>query len=603
MLRTLRLPLAAVVALAAAGPAAAQPPAGKNVSLPYPAKAPLVVAVNGWQKTTDRLAKMTDALPKAEADKVRNLLELGVDKAFEGRKTDAVPGDRRLYAVVHDFSKLGDEESALALLLPVSSYAEFKRSFLTANERGSLAKAGKGVEAVELSFGGKDAKKFYLADLKDYVVLSPSEEVAASYAGPYTRAQSGSMGPDMSATFIAADAAIYLNLEVINDLYGDNIRQVKGLIDFGLQQAEMQGALPGLDKKQIELVKTMFTGVLQGVEDAQGLLLSLEFRPAGLHFGVRTRFAADSPTATGLATEAPTPLADIAKLPPGLTVYGGSRFGRKASDTFRAFTQQFSAPEGEEATDARINKLLDQVSASGAGVELSASKGADAGLTVTQYKAAKQAATALVGAYGAVPAGGKVMGIVTKGKTRVTEAAETHRGFTFAEVKLSFDFPATVAALPENVRESTLANVKRMAKEKMTYWIGSDGKSVATLTAADWASASKLLDDYLDGTAGVGGEAGYKTARSNLPADANALFLAETNQTITMLYEQVKATMAAIPGGAAPPGNLGTVRGEPTYIGFALTIKPQTAAVDVFVPGTAMNVAARMLSPLLRRVE
>ena len=602
MPRTLRFPLVALAALAAAGPAAAQP-GGKNVTLPYPAKAPLVVAVNGWQKTTDRLTKMTEALPAAEAKKVRDSLELGLDKAFEGRKTDALPGDRRVYAVVHDFAKLGNEEPAFAVLLPVTNYAEFKRTFLTAAERGTVAKAGRGVESVEAAFGGQE-KKLFLTDLKDYVAVSPSEEVAASYVGQYTKAQSGSMGPDLSTAFLAADAAVFLNMDVINDLYGEQIRQVKGLIDFALQQAEMGGMLPGLDRKQIELVKTMFTGLIQGVEDAQGLLLAVEFRPEGLQFGVRTRFATDTPTAAALANEAASPLADIGKLPRGQAVYGGAKFGKKVNDTFRGFTQQFSAPDGQEGTDAKITKPLDQLSAAGPGTEVSASTGADAGLTVTQYKAAKQAAAALVGVYQAVPAGGKIMGVVTKEKTRVTGDAQTHRGFTFSEVRLAFDFEKTVEALPEQVRESTLANMKRMAKERMTYWIGSDGKSVATLTAADWAAASKLFDEYLDGTAGVGSEAGFRAARSNLPTTASAVYLAETGQLLTTLVDQAKAATAAIPGGGGPQlGKLQPVQGEPTYVGFALTLKPQTAGVDVFVPGTAMNAAARMTSGILRRIE
>ncbi len=603
MLRPLRFPLVAVAVLAATGPVAAQP-GGRNVTLPYPAKAPLVVAVNGWQKTTDRLTKMTEALPAAEAKKVKDSLELGLDKAFEGRKTDAVPGDKRVYAVVHDFAKLGAEEPAFAVLLPVTTYAEFKRTFLTAAERGTVAKAGKGVESVEAAFGGGEAKKLFLTDLKDYVAVSPSEEVAASYVGQYTKAQSGSMGPDLSTAFLAADAAIFLNMDVINDLYGEQIRQVKGLIDFGLQQAEMGGMLPGLDRKQIELVKTMFTGLLQGIEDSQGLLLALEFRPEGLQFGVRTRFATDTPTSAALANETASPLADIGKLPRGQAVYGGAKFGKKINDTFRGFTQQFNAPDGQEGTDAKITKLLDQLSSAGPGVEVSASTGADAGLTITQYKAAKQAAAALVGVYQAVPAGGKVMGVVTKEKTRVTEDAQTHRGFTFSEVRLTFDFEKTVEALPEPVRESTIANMKRMAKERMTYWIGSDGKAVATLTAADWAAASKLLDEYLDGNAGVGSDAGFRAARSNLPASASAVYLAETGQLLTLLVDQAKAATAAIPGGGGPQlGKVQPVQGEPTYVGFALTLKPQTASVDVFVPGTAMNAAARMASGIFRRIE
>jgi hypothetical protein len=61
--------------------------------------------------------------------------------------------------------------------------------------------------------------------------------------------------------------------------------------------------------------------------------------------------------------------------------------------------------------------------------------------------------------------------------------------------------------------------------------------------------------------------------------------------------------MAAIPGGGPPIGKLRPVKGESTYLGFALTLKPQTAGIDVFIPGSAMNVAAKMLSGAFRRVE
>lgn len=194
MSRTLRLPLAAVLALAAAGPAVAQPTAtGKNVTLPYPAKAPLVVTVSGWQKATDRLTRMTAALPKSEATQVKQALEKGLDTALDGRKTDAVPGDKRIYGVVHDFARLGDEEPAFAVLLPVTSYADFKRTFLTAAERGSVAKAGKGVESVDASLGGAE-KKVYLADLKDYVVVSPSERSPAATRRSTRRPSRGRWG-------------------------------------------------------------------------------------------------------------------------------------------------------------------------------------------------------------------------------------------------------------------------------------------------------------------------------------------------------------------------------------------------------------------------
>src|SRR5581483_10733688 len=66
MSHALRLPLAAAVLALAAGPAPAAPApdAGKNAVLPYPAKAPVVVHVNGLEQVRDRLGKaMTAAAP------------------------------------------------------------------------------------------------------------------------------------------------------------------------------------------------------------------------------------------------------------------------------------------------------------------------------------------------------------------------------------------------------------------------------------------------------------------------------------------------------------------------------------------------------------
>jgi len=93
-------------------------------------------------------------------------------------------------------------------------------------------------------------------------------------------------------------------------------------------------------------------------------------------------------------------------------------------------------------------------------------------------------------------------------------------------------------------------------------------------------------------------------ARKNLPAEASLVYLLETGQVVTLLVEQAKAVGQAIPGGAFPQiGSVKPVKGDATYIGFALVLKPQVASVDLFVPGTAMNVATKMIAPLFRNVE
>ena len=601
---TFRFPLVAatVVAIAAAATAAPAPPVGKNVPLPYPAKAPLVVHVNGVEKARERLAKMLEALPPAEAKQVKGQLDSGLTKLLAGRKLTAVPADGRAFVVVHDFTSLVGDDPAVSVLVPVTGYKEFKDTFLTAAERKTVEKAGAGLESVKSSATG-DEVTLYMAELKGYVALAVGKETAEIYAGKYTPAASGAMGADLSDTFLSADVALYVNMDAVNDKYGEQIRQFKGLIDFALGQAQMGGMLPGLNKKQIDLVKVMLNGFVQGIEDAQGVVIAGEFRPEGLNLRTQVQFADDSASAKMLKAETPGPLADLSKLPKGLSTYGGTKFGAKFAELGKQFAQEFAAAEDDEKGAAKIDKLLADLAAAGPAGEYAASAAPDAGLTVSAYQSADKAAAALTALYQALPAGGRMASIVLKDKPKVTPAAEKYRGFTFAQVTLSLDFAATVESLPENVKESTLNSLKRMAKEKGTFWLGTDGKVVAQVVGQDWDAAKKLLDEYLDGKAGVGGEAGFQLARKNLPADASAIYLFETSQVLVMLVEQVKAAGAAIPGGLPPIGEVKPVKGEATYVGVALAFKPRVATFDAFVPGTAMNVATKMLVPLFRGTD
>src|SRR5262249_25763227 len=85
--------------------------------------------------------------------------------------------------------------------------------------------------------------------------------------------------------------------------------------------------------------------------------------------------------------------------------------------------------------------------------------------------------------------------------------------------------------------------------------------------------------------------------------EANILGLAETGELIQAMVEQFKALGDQIPGLPFQLGPVKPVKGEPTYLGMALTLKPETATVDVFVPGAAMNVGVKMLAPLFRTIE
>jgi hypothetical protein len=599
-LATIGLLFAFVATSAGAAPA---PAVGPNIALPYPAKSPIVLHINGFERTRDRLAKMLEALPPAEGKQVNATLTDGLAQLLKNRKLDAVPKDGRVFLVVNDIPKLFSGDPAMAVLLPVTGYKEFKESLLTVDERKSIEKDGNGIESMKSSATG-DEVTLHLVDLKGYVAITPSKDTAEVYAGKYTAAQSGAMGTDLSASYLNADVSLYVNMDVINDLYGDQIKQFKGLIDFALGQAQNMGMVPGLGKQQLDMAKVMISGLFQAIEDSKGLVIGFEFRPEGLSARAQVRFADDTQSADILKPETPTALAGLTKLPKGLSSYGGSKFGKKFTDLGAKFAQEFIADDGDEKGAERIAKLQAEIAAAGSSGSFTAGKGLDQSILITSYKDPQKALDATTKLYTGLTDNGKFGGLVLKAKPTVTAKAQSHRELSFTEIKMSFDFAASVEGLPEAARDAALAQFKRLASEKTTLWMASDGKAVIQIGAKDWATAKSLLDEYLDAKTVIGSDAGFQAVRKNLPEQASLLYLLETGEAVTALVEQAKTVGQSIPGGGFPAlGSTKPVKGDPTYLGFALTLKPQVATAELFVPGTAMNVAVKMIAPLFRNVE
>lgn len=580
-------------------PAAPVPavPDAKPVTFPFREKAPVVVQLNGVGTARARLdALLLAALPD-DAPKLKKRIDAGFDALFMGRKLAALAPAGRVYFTVEDVEKLGADAPAVALFVPVTGYKEFRDTFLTDDERKSF-EAGRGVDEVKLALGG-DPRAAYMVDLKEYVVVTPDRATADAYAKKFARATSAALPSECAKAFLASDVGVYLNVDFLNDTYGDQIRGFKQLIDFGLQQAQMGGMLPGINKAQLETAKTMIGGLFQAIEDCRGVAIGLEFRPEGLALRVQAQFAEDTPSARVLKAEAPGALADVAKLPAGLAQYGGSKFGPKFADVLRGLNQEFAPADDDEKGAAALAERLKEVLAAGPKGDVTAAGPPEMSLTVGTYADPDAAVKALAGRFAAVGAGGRVFGVVQKNAAKLTPGARKHRGFAFTEVKLDLDFEATAAALPEPLRDSTVAQLKRAINEKTAVWVGTDGKSVVQAMGTEWSACTKALDAFIDGKKQLGDAPGYKLTRKNLPADANMLLLMETGHTITGLFDAMGGIAAVVPN-FPQLGKLKPAGGEPSYIGLAVTLKNDAAGLTLFVPGTAIASGRKMLADVLK---
>lgn len=596
-----RAAFAAVVLAAAPMPAArAAAPvpgdAGKAITFPFPAKAPVVVQVNGHGAARDRLAAMLKNAVPDDVAEVTKLADEGIKELLGDRKLTAVPKDGRIFFVVNDIAALFDSRYTLSLLVPVTSYKEFRESFLTADERKAFEPGRAGVDEAKMTFFGEEHAA-YMVDLKEYVAITPDKATAEGYAAKYTKATTAAMPAELAKSFVIGDLAVYVNLDVINDLHGEQIRAFRGLIDFALQQGAMGGMIPGLDKKQIEAAKVIIHGAFQAVEDARGAVLSVEFRPEGLNVRLQAQFADDTTSARVIKTENPGPLADVGKFPAGMGQYGGSKFGKKFQDAVRGLSPEFS-PADEEST-AALAKQQKELYAAGPLGDISASSPPNVSVTVGSYTDPAKAVAAIAGSYEAMTAGGRVMAAVLKDAPKAKAGAQKHQGFTFTEIKLAFDFDATVKDLPDGVRESTRAQLKNNLSEKTTVWVGTDGKSVVQ-ALGNWDAVAAALDGYLDGKKTIADTAGYKLTRKNLPPEASYLMLMETGQTLTALMESARAMEGAIPGfpkvGAVKP-----LKGDASFIGMAATFKGDAATFNLFVPAAAVGTARKMLDGVIKK--
>jgi hypothetical protein len=598
--------LLAAVAVGFAAPVLAAAPisqeGAKGVVFPFPAKAPVVVCLNGYDKARDKLHKLLTAAVPKDAPEIRKLLDEQLDKMFEGRKLSAVRKNARAFLVLNDLTSLVEGSPALSVLVPITKYKDFEESFLTADERRSIDRGQEGVVALKTAAFGEEQPAF-LVDLKDYVAITLHKATADSYVARYTPGSTDAMGAELGETFIKADLAIYVNMDAINDEFGEQIRAFKGLIDFALMQAQQQGAFGELSKKQFEAVKVMLKGLVQGIEDCQAVVMAAEFRPEGLLVRLQARFAENSESAKFLASEKPGPLADLGKLPVGLGTYTASQFGKTIHELMRELSQEFTTTNDDERGAALIEEHLRDLAAAGPGAEFSATAEAGVSITVTQYRQPDKAARALAKVYKAVAAGGRVGGVVVKTAPHVTDEAEKHGDFTFSHIRLNHDYEATVAGLPEGVREATLEMLKRMTPEKGAHWVGTDGKVVVRLSAKNFEAAKVLLDGYFQGKGKLGDHAAFKKVREQLPTEANMIFVAEIEAAITQLVMGMKAGADAIPGFP----RLGPLKkiegGKNAYIGFAITLKSDVATVTGFLPATSIDVARRLLDSVFKAFD
>lgn len=584
MMRTRILAVLLAVVAPTALAAAPVPVGGKPADIkeiPVAANAMLVVQLNGVERTKGRVVKMlqgVDADTAKEAGKQFDDLLKGL---LEGRDLAGLDGQGRAFVAVGLLAEVVSEDGPIAFLLPVKDAKTFREKFLTEGEQKSFKKGKAGVDEVE--FGANGSTLYLVDNGAGYVIASLNKDTAEGYAGKYDKLTAKTLGT-LADAFLNADVGVFVNVARVNEEYAGPIAQARAAV---AQLFQLFGGQ--LDKSQIELAKSGIDGLFQIVEDATGVVIAAEARPEGAAVRVEGAFTAGSETDKILSAEKPSPLKGLADLPKGLSSYTGSRWGAGIGGIQRRLVSEFSSDD-DKAADA-INKLVDLVAAND-GDTVSLSGPEFATLSAVTFKDPAKAAEARLAVFAALDEGAKYSNLVLKKKPKVTKESEKHAGFTLHSAAVEIDFEASVKATPDpDQREAAIEAMKKLMPEKQTVWFGTDGKRFVQVTGKDWATAKKLLDEFATPKAKAGDDKAFTATRSQLPAEASYLMLTDAVQLISQLAEYAGGVAGAIPG--APGGGelpkFGKVKGDPAYIGVAVSATKQWVRLDLFIPVGAVK--------------
>jgi hypothetical protein len=557
-----------------------------------PAKSPIVIQIRGVEQTKDRLiAMIKEALPdlgaKAE-EKINGLIKEGL----EGRSLKGLVKNGPVFFVFNELPKNNDDEQEfkrnVAFLVRVTKYAEFRDAVLSEDERKELKKVD-GCEKVQIH--GED---FYFVDRGEWAVVAPSKEAAKALATKPSQGLDGKLAKDFAAKLLESDVSVYVDMAAIRGQFGDQIADAKKEIEDKIAEA---GDVPGLEKGQLELVKKIISPAFQALDDCQAVLFAVDLRKPGLAIHAQGSVGASSKTNQLLKGLKPSAFDELARLPAGMMNYSAMQI--QESWTKELSSYLFGASGGnEDKENKKLKAAIEELAAAKPRLKLDATSIPLKGIQVWTFDDPAKAVAAQLKLVRALEGGDTFQTAPIK-DPKIKEKAEKYGAFTLHSFSATWDFDKFTEKLKDagglpGFDEKMAGLMKKMLGSEVNAWFGTDGKSVVQLIAKDFKEAQGLLEQFTKGDKLIGEVAAFKESRKQLPKEATFLVFADVPAYGKLMVEAFQALMPLpIPLGA--PG-----KGKPSYLGAALTVKPERGSFDLWIPGSTAQEIYKMVEPVIK---
>lgn len=593
--RRIRWGLALAVLVLAALPARPAPaPDGDSPLAIVPAQSPVVLHQRGIERNKERLTILAkNALPDLAAQ-IQTQIDDLYKQALEGRALKGLVKDGSVFIIVTELPPADDPEKLkdfVAFALRVENYAAFRDGLLTEDERKALKKED-GYEATRFN-----DEPIYLLDRGGYAIFTANKDLAIRF----TKKQAGldtKLSKDLAAKLLEPDAGLYVDMAAVNKKYAEEIKQGRQNLEDLIKQAEDLG---GLTKSNRDAIKALIGPAFQAVQDAQVLLVTANFKPAGLVLRIEARVGEESKTNTILKTLKPSALGELTRLPGGQMIYTAGQSSPALDELWGQLQLGFGSAKDTQA----FKEAVAQIAAARLKARYSSVTMPMQGLQVEQYEDPAKAVAGQMKLLQALDQGDSYGSGVLKGKPEVKADAQKYRGFTFNFVSATWDIDEILKQqgakdLPEPLQKQMGEAMKKLMGEGTKAWFGTNDQLFLQATAADWEAAKKMIDQFLDKKELLGDQEAFQAVRKELPAEATQLLFMDLPMYTKVIVAFVQEMLKGFP---LLPFNLQGLQlgaGKASYVGVAITLKPETGSVDVWVPAMAAQEIYKIFAPLLK---
>ncbi|NBR06645.1 MAG: hypothetical protein EBT92_12850 [Planctomycetes bacterium] len=542
-----------------------------------PSNALMIVQVKGIEGTLASLNEFVknavpDAMPLSENFIVNGFLEF-----LRGRKLNGLAPNGPHFFAAMEFPQPNQPANPNKVLaaIKVSNYNAFREGVLKDSEIKSI-KLEKNAEVITMENGST----LFFIPRKDQVLVTPDRDIANLIAKRPTPITT-KISRIQAARLQAPDLGIFVNLEAIHKDHPHLLKETKKDFESSLKNLESFFGTKKLSGSDI--ISQLVALTFKGLEDSNGMVFSIDFRPTGIVFHGETEFKANTQTAAFFKGSKPDAMKEMKDLPAGRTLYMAQQTQSPIMKNLASYFMGLTPEENQKALGKDFEMFLQL-----ANNRYDALSFPPEGLQIIQSENAEETKIRFLNLLEKLGQGEKFQNAVLKQAPKIKKGAESLKGQTFDLVTFEWDLEKITNLMVRETKGNQFWNkfqklmIKKMTGDKMNLWVTATKKEVILVTGEDWGKSKSIFEDFNKNINKLEKISHYSISRKDLPQESSLTILLDPLYYIKIIHGVLKEVEGT-------PVTFDLTGYNPTFIGFSAVFEEDRAAVDYVISAASVQ--------------